>query len=277
MEETKPKPFVFVLMPFASEFDDLYQLGIKACCAEAGAYCERVDETYFDEGIVSRIYNQISKADIIVAEMTGRNPNVFYEVGYAHALGKRVILLTTSAQDIPFDLIQYSHIVHRGRIVDLKAGLQKRLEWCIANPAKSLAQAETYLKIFHGDLEITTDTVLEMSVSTYSFGLTLHNPTHRTYPAGSLLVGLVTHRSFRTCFQDPGERGTGSYADSVWLPDGRTLHLFTWLSQTIFPSAWMHTNLGLNPIPQTGGVYDFVFRFFNELGARDLPFRINFC
>ena len=85
-KDTKPKPFVFVLMPFAEQFDDVYQLGIKAACEEAGAYCERVDEQIFEEIILSRVYNQITKADLIVAEMTGRNPNVFYEVGYALAL-----------------------------------------------------------------------------------------------------------------------------------------------------------------------------------------------
>lgn len=82
-----PKPFVFVLMPFSSDFDDAYKLGIKKACKEAGAYAERVDEQIFDEQILERVYNQIAKADLIISDMTGRNPNVFYETGYAHALG----------------------------------------------------------------------------------------------------------------------------------------------------------------------------------------------
>lgn len=45
MEDTKPKPFVFVLMPFSENFDDVYELGIKAACKNAGAYAVRVDET----------------------------------------------------------------------------------------------------------------------------------------------------------------------------------------------------------------------------------------
>lgn len=49
---TKPKPFVFVVMPFSGDFDDVYQLGIKAACTEAGAYCERLDEQVFDEGML---------------------------------------------------------------------------------------------------------------------------------------------------------------------------------------------------------------------------------
>ena len=94
MENTNPKNFVFVLMPFSKEFQDTYELGIKSACQEAGAYCERVDEQFFEESILERLYNQISKADIIVSDMTGKNPNVFYETGYAHALNKRVMLVT---------------------------------------------------------------------------------------------------------------------------------------------------------------------------------------
>src|SRR5207302_1817889 len=89
-----PRPFVFVLMPFAKEFDDIYTFGIKEACDSAGAYCERVDEQFFDSSIVERIFNQITVADVIVADMSTKNPNVFYETGYAHALGKRVILVT---------------------------------------------------------------------------------------------------------------------------------------------------------------------------------------
>src|SRR4051794_9075216 len=97
LEATTPKPFVFVLMPFEDAFKDAYEAGIKPACRDAGAYCERVDEQIFVESILDRIYSQISRADVIVADMTGRNPNVFYEVGYAHALNKLVILVTQSA------------------------------------------------------------------------------------------------------------------------------------------------------------------------------------
>ncbi len=99
-----PKPFVFVLMPFKPEFDDIYRYGIKEACEKAGTYAERVDEQIFQGSILDRIYNQIAKADIIIADMTGRNENVFYEAGYAHALGKPTILLTQHIDDIPFDL-----------------------------------------------------------------------------------------------------------------------------------------------------------------------------
>jgi hypothetical protein len=131
---TAPKPFVFVLMPFNEDFDDIYKLGIKEAAKEIGAYAERVDEQIFTEGILERIFNQISKADVIVADMTGRNPNVFYEVGYAHALGKIVLLLTQKVDDIPFDLKHKQHIIYGNsgsKIQNLRSELTLKLNWAI--------------------------------------------------------------------------------------------------------------------------------------------------
>ena len=83
---TSPKPFCFVLMPFSEDFNDVYEFGIKGACSDVDVYCERVDEQIFLGSMLDRIYNQISRADLLVADMTGRNANVFYEVGYAHAV-----------------------------------------------------------------------------------------------------------------------------------------------------------------------------------------------
>ena len=135
-QNNKKTAFVFVIMPFDESFNDTYELGIKSACLAAGADCERVDEQMFLENILERIYNQISRADIVVAELTGRNPNVFYEAGYAHGLGKPVILLTKSADDIPFDLRHYPHIVYNESIATLKDQLERKIRWCIDHPAE---------------------------------------------------------------------------------------------------------------------------------------------
>ncbi|MFC1957395.1 nucleoside 2-deoxyribosyltransferase [Chloroflexota bacterium] len=129
---TRPKPFIFVLMPFEQGFNDIYKFGIKGAANEVGAYAERLDEQIFTEGMLDRIFNQISKADVIVADMTGRNPNVFYEVGYAHALGKIVLLVTQDSDDIPFDLKHRQHTVYSGSIDILKTELVTKLRWAVA-------------------------------------------------------------------------------------------------------------------------------------------------
>jgi hypothetical protein len=136
------KPFVFVLMPFSPTFDDIYRYGIKKACEDQGCYCERVDEQMFDGSILDRIYNQIVKADVIIADMTGRNANVFYETGYAHALNKRVILLTQSENDIPFDLKHYSHLVYSGKISNLADQLAPKISWALTQVGKSAGKAD---------------------------------------------------------------------------------------------------------------------------------------
>lgn len=123
-------------MPFDLKFNDIYKFGIKGAADDVGAYAERVDEQIFSGGILDRIFNQISKADVIVADMTGRNPNVFYEVGYAHALGKVVLLLTQNTDDIPFDLKHRPHTVYGGQIETLRTALVPKLQWAIAESRK---------------------------------------------------------------------------------------------------------------------------------------------
>ena len=115
-------------MPFDDTFSDIYKFGIKGAAEDAGAYAERIDEQIFTEGILDRIFTQISKADVVVADMTGRNPNVFYEVGYAHALGKVTLLLTQAVADIPFDLRHLRFVPYLNNGEGLKA-LVERLEF----------------------------------------------------------------------------------------------------------------------------------------------------
>ncbi len=97
------KPNCFVIMPFAPEFDEVYQV-IRETVEDHRYECIRADERYIVGTIMNDVNDQIEKADLIVADLTGKNPNVFYEVGYAAALGKPVIQIAQSANDLPFDV-----------------------------------------------------------------------------------------------------------------------------------------------------------------------------
>jgi nucleoside 2-deoxyribosyltransferase len=122
--------YAFVLMPFDAAFDDIYKLGIKETAEKLGIRAERVDEQIFHkENILERIYSQIDAADLIIADLTGRNPNVFYETGYAHAKGKLCLLLTSRADDIPFDLKHHRHLIYGDSIQNLRQALEKDLDW----------------------------------------------------------------------------------------------------------------------------------------------------
>lgn len=177
---TLPKPFVFVLMPFDKDFDDIYKFGIKGATEDVGAYAERLDEQLFVEGMLDRIFNQISKSDVLIADMTGRNPNVFYEVGYAHALGKIVLLLTKDSKDIPFDLTHRQHIIYGGSIEKLRSELAECLKWAI-NESKSQAEGKSSecisLQIFGIDIPTTGTSkdipIIDVKVQSLSFALPL--------------------------------------------------------------------------------------------------------
>lgn len=134
--------FTFVIMPFNSDFDDIYKLGIKKAASNLGVSAERLDEQIFGEGMVDRIYRQIEAADFIIADLSERNANVFYELGYAHAKDKICILLTKDALDIPFDLKHRRHIVYGNSITYLKGELEKNIQW-----AKNEVEARNQTKI----------------------------------------------------------------------------------------------------------------------------------
>lgn len=140
---TDYKPFAFVLMPFDQGFSDIYKFGIKQTAEDFNVVAERVDDQHFSENILERVYRQIENSDFIIAEMTGKNPNVFYEVGYAHAKGKLCALITQSAADIPFDLKHHPHVVYDGSIANLKEKLGTKIEWLKEEIARKKSETIT--------------------------------------------------------------------------------------------------------------------------------------
>jgi hypothetical protein len=269
METTTPKPFVFVLMPFGEDFRDTYEVAIKQACKDAGAYCERVDEQVFQEQILERIYHQIAVADLIVADMSGRNPNVFYEVGYAHALGKHTILLTRDANDIPFDLKPYPHLVYGGNLTKLKVDLETRVRWTIENPKQSLASvvAEPTLYFDGVELASTNQRSLTLERDGYLYvKIDVHNPSSRKLETSSTRLAIISSALF------PDSRGS-----SIHLPDGRYLHWFSEL-EDLYPGAWTYvvvnlmTRNGVRPIGQL--TEHLTLRIFTEFGFRDIELNV---
>jgi len=83
--------FVFVLMPFADEFTDVWKLGIKPSVEGLDLSCMRADDFMHTKNVMDVIRDNIRRARLVIADMTTNNPNVFYELGYAHALGKPLL------------------------------------------------------------------------------------------------------------------------------------------------------------------------------------------
>lgn len=107
------KNTVFVLMPFTLEWSDrIWDKIIKPTIATLGLKSIRADDL-FGADIMEDVWKGILNSEIILADITDRNPNVFYELGIAHTLGKKVILITQDVNDIPFDLNRFRHIVYQ--------------------------------------------------------------------------------------------------------------------------------------------------------------------
>jgi len=123
--ERSPKR-VFVVMPFAKEYDDVYMLGIRDVAENLGLVAERADEIQHNDSIPDVIRQRINRSDVVIAETTAHNPNVYYEVGLAHGIGRPTVLICKDAGAIPFDLAAINHIVY-GTITELREMLTQRL------------------------------------------------------------------------------------------------------------------------------------------------------
>ena len=111
--DTKSQDKIFVLMPFTQEWSDrIWKKIIKPTIEELGIPVNRADDLYGHD-LMEDIWKEILISNIIIADITNRNPNVFYELGIAHTLGKKVILLTQDVKDIPVDLNRFRHIIYK--------------------------------------------------------------------------------------------------------------------------------------------------------------------
>lgn len=116
---------VFVIMPFTDPFNSIYQDHIKPIAEKHDLVVKRGDDPFSPRAIMNDVWSAIYASSIVIAECTGRNLNVFYELGMAHALAKPSILLTQNIRDIPFDIqhlrhIQYESTPHGMEVFDQK-------------------------------------------------------------------------------------------------------------------------------------------------------------
>jgi hypothetical protein len=101
---------VFVLMPFKAKMQTVYTNHIKKMGEELGLTIRRADEIYSPRHFIENVWDGICAAQLILADCTEKNPNVFYEIGMAHTVGKKVVLITRSDKDIPSDIKHFDYI-----------------------------------------------------------------------------------------------------------------------------------------------------------------------
>jgi len=127
------RPKAFVVIQFTDEYNVLYNEVIKPVVEEYGYDCERADETYTTNPILQDIIQSIQESSIVIADITPNNPNVFYEVGYSHAIGKPTILLCDKKREkLPFDVSSFRTLFYENSIGG-KSAVEKNLKRYLDN------------------------------------------------------------------------------------------------------------------------------------------------
>jgi SAM-dependent methyltransferase len=126
------KKICFVIMPFRIELKEVYDYGIKPAIDNCEYECVRADETIGAINITKIIIKNLFYSDIIIADLTGHNPNVFYELGIAHSIGNKTIMITQDINSIPFDIKSY-RIISYDQTIEGAQRLKKNLEKEIRN------------------------------------------------------------------------------------------------------------------------------------------------
>lgn len=128
--EAIERSLVAAMMPFHPSFNAVYET-LQEVAQGVGLRCRRADDIWENPAIIQDVVSLIDRSRVVICDCTSKNPNVFYEIGIAHTLGREVILITQSIEDIPFDLrhLRYVHYLNnREGLTQLSLQLRQRLE-----------------------------------------------------------------------------------------------------------------------------------------------------
>jgi hypothetical protein len=137
---------IFILMPFKAKLEAVYTKHLKKIAEEQGLSMLRADELFSPRPFMEKVWDGICAAQLIVADCTEQNPNVFYEIGMAHTVGKKVVLITRSRKDIPSDILHFDHIQYDYNPEGVEVLIQ-RLRTFFSAHFKSAARTDAYDKV----------------------------------------------------------------------------------------------------------------------------------
>ena len=120
--------YAFIAMPMNPEDHALVDIldAVKEAAKRCGVRAERIDEPQSNERISDRILQSIQKAKYVIVDLTSSRPNVFFEAGYAHGIGKIPIYFARQGTQVEFDLKDYPVIFYRN-LKELKDSIEKRI------------------------------------------------------------------------------------------------------------------------------------------------------
>lgn len=174
VKEPAKQETCFIIMPFGEWFDYYFETIYIPAIESAGLIPRRADDLYRPSAIVHDIWAITQQAKVILADLSGKNPNVFYELGLAHAVAKPAILVTESIDDIPFDLRALRVIVYDKNEPNWGGILREKIETAIkeilaspleavlpafikvkkSTPKKTVTQAEKELIALKQDMDL---------------------------------------------------------------------------------------------------------------------------
>ena len=120
---------VAIMMPFSSNFRNVYQ-ALRKACENLRADCQRADEVWEENEVMQDIFSLIYRSKVVICDFSERNPNVFYEAGIAHTLGRHVIPILQNSNDWPFDLQHQRYLQYTNNeqgLSELTTRIQPRL------------------------------------------------------------------------------------------------------------------------------------------------------
>lgn len=160
----------FVLMPFRDDLREVYAEIYRPACEANGLKCWRVDEITRPGSITRDIVDGIFDADVIIADLTDRNPNVFYELGIAHAIGNKTIMTSRTGEVLPFDLQAYRVIFFDQTITGAK---------------RLYAELDAAIKALLVALDRTNNPVQDAAASRTAFGRKVRVPLVKAVSLGT--------------------------------------------------------------------------------------------
>jgi hypothetical protein len=193
-------------MPFAEPFETYYKKIIKPAVDDNELYAVRGDSLFRSTHIMDDIWSAITDSTLVIAELTGKNPNVYYELGLSHAMRKPAILISSNIEDVPFDLRPLRVLIYDKNDPDwgetLKFNISKAIDKTLSSPIEAIPHTFREYKQPETAHETTLAerlTLLEGQVSELVVESYLDSPLGKLKPLESSTIPIgarVNHSKF---------------------------------------------------------------------------------
>ena len=193
---TPKEDLCFVLIPLHEPFISIFEQQIKPIAEKCGLKSIKADDVYSNKPIMEDVWRYINEARLIIADLTYSNPNVFYELGIAHTLGKEVIMIAQYITKVPFDVehVRYIDYVYPSRIAQFEADLEHTINEVLRESSSEPSPTiEKRIRTKRLKSPTAQDTRLEnlASLTTWATGFTNHN------------MGIIHNEQYRYAMYSP--------------------------------------------------------------------------